>query len=84
MGNVQETADLVARAEQLRSGPTPLQAAQAKTAELQADKAKFLDHIAGLEVYPRCHLLNMPHAASALMMSSNKPKMLCSGAGCAK
>ena len=46
----QETAELKARMEQLLKGPTPLEAARAKTAELQADKAKFLDHIAGLEV----------------------------------
>lgn len=45
----QETADLKARMEQLQTGPTPLEAAQAKRADLLADKAKFLDHIAGLE-----------------------------------
>lgn len=47
---MQETADLKARMEQLQTGPTPLEAAQAKRADLLADKAKFLDHIAGLEV----------------------------------
>ena len=81
---MQETADLVARAEQLRSGPTPLEAAQAKTAELQADKAKFLDHIAGLEVCPLCHPLDVLHAASVLDEQYISPEILCFGTASAK
>ena len=47
---LQDTADLQAQLDRLRQGPTPLEAASAKTLELEADKAKFLEHIAGLEV----------------------------------
>ena len=49
---MQGSLELRGRIEQLEKGPTPLQAAVAKQAELQADKAKFLDHIAGLEACP--------------------------------
>lgn len=48
--HLQETAELQAQIERLQNGPTPLEAAKAKITELEGDKAKFLDHIAGLEV----------------------------------